>query len=92
MHAIILGLIIGCSKKTDNATSANTETTSTETTSTVMPDTTTVNKSTTSVSPSNSIEIKAIVRPKDAETEKSEEEILTLPEDADNIDDTVDPD
>ena len=88
MHAIILGLIIGCSKKTDNATSANTETTSTETTSTVMPDTTTVNN----VSPSNSIEIKAIVRPKDAETEKSEEEILTLPEDADNIDDTVDPD
>lgn len=95
MHAIILGLIIGCGKKTDTtSTSTETEKSATVNKDGVQTISLTPNSNTStgtaSASPTNSIEIKAIVRPKDAETEKTEEEILPLPEDADNIDDTVD--
>ena len=95
MKSIIFALLIGCGKKTDT-TSTSTETEQSVPASkddvqtiSLAPNSTTLG-GTPSVSPSNSIEIKAIVRPDNTETEKKEEDILPLPEDADDIDDTVD--
>ena len=91
MHAIILGLIIGCGKKTDTtSTSTETEQPVSVNKDNVQTISLAPNSNTSTGSPTNSIEIKAIVRPVDAETEKKEEDVLPLPEDADDIDDTVD--
>jgi len=97
MLYMIFSLLIGCGKKTDT-TSTSTETEQTVTvnednvqTISLAPNANTTG-GTVSASPTNSIEIKAIVRPANTETktEKKEEDTLPLPEDADDIDDTVD--
>ena len=97
MLYMIFSLLIGCGKKTDTtSTSTEAEQTVTVNEDNVQTISLSPNANTTggtvSASPTNSIEIKAIVRPASTETktEKKDEDILPLPEDADNIDDTVD--
>ena len=97
MLYLIFSLFIGCGKKTDTtSTSTQAEQTATVSEDNVQTISLSPNANTTggvvSASPTNSIEIKAIVRPanSETETEKKEEDILPLPEDADDIDDTVD--
>ena len=95
MLSMIFVLLIGCGKKTDTtSTSAETEQTAIinkdEVQTISLSPNSNTKGNTVSASPTNSIEIKAIVRSDNAETEKKDEDILPLPEDADNIDDTVD--
>ena len=99
MKSIIFALLIGCGKKAETTASTNTETEKNETVTSgdaqiisVSPVSNTSGGA-VSASPTNSIEIKAIVRPAE-ETEETEEteEVLPLPEDSKGIDDTVDND
>ena len=97
MKSIIFALLIGCSKKTETSSSANVETENSAATNkddvqiiSLSPNSTTKGDP-VSASPTNSIEIKAIVRPETTETTEEKED-LPLPEDADDINDTVDPD
>jgi len=94
---MIFSLLIGCGKKTDATSSTTTEAEQSVTvnednvqTISLSPNANTTG-GTVSASPSNSIEIKAIVRPDNTETKtEKKEEVLPLPEDEEDIDDTVD--
>ena len=105
MRLILFTLLIACGKKAEttvsssSSTTETTETTETSSSSTIdASDATKISVSTKSntpnasltASPTNSIEIKAIVRPAD-EAEETKE-VLPLPEDSEGIDDTVDND
>jgi len=99
MKSIIFALLIGCGKKAETTASTSTEAEKNEVVSSddaqvisVSPVSNTSGGA-ISASPTNSIEIKAIVRTANSEGEtEAEEEVLPLPDDADDINDTVNPD